>query len=158
VNASGAAAVRLLASTEVREGERLVAYQFVTTCAICAKQFGVLWVMHSTRTGPESVARITCPLCRKSFDQPARELLPIGLQIQNLAVGRPVRSVEVDYDCAYCGNRGIAVLVLHTDLPWDELYKEHVQTAICDSSLCPLRGLPQKVKPTRVALGSLNPA
>jgi hypothetical protein len=139
-------------------GERLVAYQFVTTCANCAKQFGVLWVMDSTRIRPESVARITCPLCRRSFDQPAKELLPIGSQIQNLIVGRPVRSVEVDYDCPYCRNRGIAILLLHTDLSWDELSKEHVQNATCNNSLCPLRGLLQKVKPSRVLLGSLNPA
>jgi hypothetical protein len=44
-----AAAVRLLVSTEVREGQRLVAYQFVTRCANCAKQFGILWVMDSAR-------------------------------------------------------------------------------------------------------------
>src|SRR5580700_6507500 len=114
--------------------------------------------MDSTRISPESVARITCPLCRKSFDQPAKDLLPIGSKIQKFVVGRPVRSVEVDYDCPYCRNRGIAVLVLHTDLSWDELSKEHVQTAVCDNGLCPLRGLGQKVKPSRVLLGSLNPA
>ena len=105
-----AAAVRFLASTEVRGGERLVAYQFVTKCAHCAKQLGVVWVMDLTRTGPESIARITCPLCRKSFHQHAGDLLPIGSQIQNLVVGRPVRSVEVDYDCSYCRqawNRGV---------------------------------------------------
>ena len=46
---SGAAAARLPASTEVREGECLVAYRFVTRCANCAKQFGILWAMDSTR-------------------------------------------------------------------------------------------------------------
>jgi DNA-directed RNA polymerase subunit RPC12/RpoP len=139
-------------------GERLVAYQFVTSCAICAKQFGVFWVMDSTRIRPESLARITCPLCRRSFDQPAKDLLPIESQIQNLVVGRPVRSVEIDYDCPYCSNRGIAVLLLHTDLSWDELSKENAETAVCDNGLCPQRGVLQKLKPSRVLLGSLNPA
>jgi hypothetical protein len=133
-------------------------YQFVTKCVSCAKEFGILWVMDSTRIRPESVVRITCPLCRKNFDQPVKDLLPIGSQIQNLVVGRAVRSVEVDYDCPYCRNRGIVVLLLHTDLSWDELSKEHVQTAVCSNGLCALRGLHQKVKPSRVLLGSLNPA
>jgi DNA-directed RNA polymerase subunit RPC12/RpoP len=134
-----------------------VAYQFVTTCANCAKQFGVLWVMDSTRIRPESVARITCPLCRRSFEQHAKDLLPIGSQIQDLIVGRPVRSVEIDYDCPYCRNRGILVSHLHTDLSWDELSKENIETAVCGNGLCPQKGLLQKLKPTRVVLGSLNP-
>jgi hypothetical protein len=135
-----------------------VAYQFVTKCAHCAKQFGVVWVMDSTRTGPESIARITCPLCRKSFHQHAGDLLPIGSQIQNLVVGRPVRSVEVDYDCSYCSKRGILVSLLHTDWSWDELPKEPVETAVCYNDLCPHRGLLQSLKPSRVLLGSLNPS
>jgi len=155
---SGAAAVRLLASTEVREGERLVDYQFVTRCANCAMQFGILWVMDPTRqVGLKTVARITCPLCGTRFYQDAKDLLQIGSQIQNLVVGRPVRSVEVDYDCPCCGNRGILISLLHTDLSWGELSKEHVQTAVCDNGLCPQRGLLQKLKPSRVVLGSLNP-
>ena len=68
-----------------------MAYQFVTTCASCAKQFGVVWTMDSTRTGPESIARITCPLCRKSFHQHAGDLLPIGSQIQNFWMSRAER-------------------------------------------------------------------
>jgi hypothetical protein len=69
-----------------------------------------------------------------------------------------VRSVEVDYDCPYCGNRGILVSLLHTDLSWDELSREEaVQTVACGSRLCPQRGLLQNLKPTRVLLGSLNP-
>ena len=135
-----------------------MAYQFVTKCASCAQQFGVVWVMDSTRTGPESIARITCPLCRKSFHQHAGDLLPIGSQIQNLVVGRPVRSVEVDYDCPYCGKRGIVVSLLHTDLSWDELSKDHVQTAACHNGLCPHRGLSQKLKPSRVLLGVIEPS
>jgi DNA-directed RNA polymerase subunit RPC12/RpoP len=152
---SGLLAVRLLASTEVREGARLVAYQFVTRCAHCAKEFGILWVMDSAR--PKTLARITCPLCGKRFYQDAKDLLQIGSQIQNLVFGRPVRSVEVDYDCPYCSNRGILVSLLHTDLSWVELSKEHEQSAVCDNGLCPQRGLLQKLMPSRVVLGSLNP-
>jgi hypothetical protein len=41
----------------------------------------------------------------------------------------------------------------------DELSKEEgVQTAACDNGLCSHRGLLQKLKPTRVVLGALNPA
>jgi DNA-directed RNA polymerase subunit RPC12/RpoP len=135
-----------------------MAYQFVTRCVKCAEQFGILWVMDSNRIGDKIVARITCPLCGKRFSQHAKDLLPITSQIKNLVVGRPVRSVEVDYDCPHCGNRGILVSLLHTDLSWDELSKEEaVQTAACDNGLCPQRGSLQKLKPTRVLLGSLNP-
>jgi len=135
-----------------------VAYQFVTRCANCAKQFGILWVMDSTRrVGLKTVARITCPLCAKRFYQDAKDLLEIGSQIQNLVFGRPVRSVKVDYDCPYCSNRGILVSLLHTDLSWGELAKEQVQTAVCDNGFCPQRGLLQQLKPSRVVLGSLNP-
>jgi DNA-directed RNA polymerase subunit RPC12/RpoP len=133
-------------------------YQFVTNCAICAKQFGIIWVMDLTRFGLQTVARITCPLCGKRFRQDAKDLLPVGSQIQNLVVGRPVRSVEVDYDCPNCRKRGILVSLLHTDLSWDELSKENVEAAACDNGLCPQRGLLQKLKPSRVLLGSLNPA
>jgi DNA-directed RNA polymerase subunit RPC12/RpoP len=137
-----------------------VAYQFVTKCANCARQFGIIWVIDSTRqAGLKTVARITCPLCGKRFDQDAKNLLPIGSQIQFLVVGRPVRSVKVDYDCPHCGNRGILMLLLHTDLSWDELClsKEHVQTAVCDNELCPQRGLAQDLEPSHVVMGSLNP-
>ena len=135
-----------------------MAYQFVTRCANCAKQFGILWVMDSTRrVDPKTVARITCPLCGKRFYQDAKDLLEIGSQIQNLVFGRPVRSVEVDYDCPCCGSRGILISLLHTDLSWGELSKEHAQTAVCDNGLCPQRGFLQELKPSRVVLGSLNP-
>jgi hypothetical protein len=133
-------------------------YQFVTSCAICAKPFGVVWVMDPIQVGTKNVARITCPFCKKRFYQDANDLLPIGSEIQNLVVGRPVRSVEVDYDCPCCSTSGILVSLLHTDLSWDELSKENVETAVCDNGLCPQRGLLQKLKPSRVALGSLNPA
>jgi DNA-directed RNA polymerase subunit RPC12/RpoP len=143
---------------EVREEERPMAYQFVTRCHHCGKDFGILWVMHSIRgVDPNTVARITCPLCGTRFSQDAKELLQIGSQMQKLAFGRPVRSVEVDYDCPCCGKRGILISLLHTDLSWDELSKEHGQTAICDNGLCRRRGLPQELKPSRVALGALNP-
>src|ERR1700751_1089641 len=120
--------------------EHLVPYQFVTSCAICAKPFGVLWVMDPIQVGTTNVARITCPLCGKRFQQDAKDLLPIGPQIRSLVVGRPVRSVEVDYDCPYCNNRGILVSLLHTDLSWDEFFKENVETAVCDNGICPQRG------------------
>ncbi len=114
--------------------------------------------MDSTRrVGTKTLARITCPLCGKRFYQDAKDLLEIGSQIQSLAFGRPVRSVEVDYDCPNCGNRGILVAILHTDLSWGELSKEHEQSAVCDNRLCLQKGLLQKLKPSRIALGSLNP-
>ena len=145
-------------STEVREGDCLVAYQFVTRCANCDRRFGVIWVIDPIRrVGSEAVARITCPFCKKRFDQDARDLLEIGSQIQDLVVGRPVRSVEVDYDCPYCSNRGILVSLLHTDLSWDEFSEEHEQSAVCDNGVCPQRGLLQKLKPSLVLLGALNP-
>lgn len=135
-----------------------MAYQFVTRCANCAKQFGILWVMDSTRrVGAKTVAKISCPLCGRRFYQDAKDLLQIGSQIEDLVVGRPVRTVEVDYDCPDCGSPGILISLLHTDLSWDELSKEHMQTAVCDNGLCPQRGLLQKLKPSRVRLGSLNP-
>ena len=135
-----------------------MAYRFVTRCAECAKEFGILWVMDSTqRGGPKTVAKITCPLCGKRFYQDAKDLLEIASQKQSLVFGRPVRRVEVDYDCPYCSYRGILVSLLHTDLSWDELSKEHVQAAVCANGLCSKRGVLQQLKPTRVVLGSLNP-
>jgi DNA-directed RNA polymerase subunit RPC12/RpoP len=116
-----------------------VAYQFVTRCGNCAKQFGILWVMDSTRqVDPKTVARITCPLCGKRFHQDAKDLREFGSQTQKLVFGHPVRSVEVDYDCPSCG-------------------KEHVQIAVCNNGRCSQRGLLQTLKPSRVVLGSLNP-
>jgi DNA-directed RNA polymerase subunit RPC12/RpoP len=135
-----------------------MSYQFVARCVNCGKQFGILWVMDLSRVGPKAVARITCPLCRKRFSQHAVDLLPVASQIQDFVVGRPVRSVEMDYDCPNCGKLGILVATLHTDLSWDELSKEEgVRTATCDNDLCPQRGLLQKLKPARVLLGALNP-
>jgi len=93
-----------------------------------------------------------CPLCGKRFYQDAKDLLEIGSQMQSLVFGRPLRSVEVDYDCPHCSNRGIFVALLHTDLSWGELYKEHMQTAVCRNGLCPHKGLRQSLKPSRVVL------
>lgn len=132
--------------------------QFVARCAHCAKQFGILWVIDlAGRDGPKTVARITCPLCKKRFNQDANHLLQIGSQIRDLFFGRPVRSVEVEYDCPCCSS-GILVLLLHTDLSWGELSKENLQTAVCRNGLCTQKGLLQQLKPSRVVLGSLNPA
>ena len=135
-----------------------MAYQYVTRCAHCAKQFGILWVIDSTRrVGSKSVARITCPLCGKRFYQDADHLLQISSQMQSFIFGRPVRSVEVEYDCPHCRTHGILVSLLHTDLSWGELSKENVQTAVCRNGLCPQKGLLQHLKPSRVVRGSLNP-
>lgn len=135
-----------------------MAYQFVAKCAHCGKEFGILWVMDPSRQeGVKTVARITCPRCGTRFYQDAKDLLQIGSQQHKLPVGRPVRSVEVDYDCPYCGRRKILRSLLHTDLSWDELSKEQVQTAVCDNGLCRQRGILQELKPSRVALGALNP-
>jgi DNA-directed RNA polymerase subunit RPC12/RpoP len=135
-----------------------VAYRFVTRCAQCTEQFGILWVMDSTRrASPKTVARITCPLCGKRFYQDAKDLLEMGSQMQSLVFGRPVRSVEVDYDCPHCRNRGILVALLHTDLSWCDLSREHVRAVVCANALCSQRGVLQQLKPSRVALGSLNP-
>ncbi len=148
---------RSISSVNGSPGSCLVAHRFVTTCANCAKQFGVFWVDSTRRVGTTTVAKITCPLCGKRFDQYAKDLLQIGSQFQNLIFGRPVRSVEVDYDCPHCSNRGILISLLHTDLSWDELSNEQVQTAVCNNDLCPQRGLLQELKPSRVVLGALNP-
>ena len=136
-----------------------MAFQFVTRCTDCAKQFGIIWAMDPTRqVGHKTVAKITCPLCGTRFYQDAKDLREVGSQIEFLVIGRPVRNVEVDYDCPHCRKRGILVSLLHTDLSWDELSfsVEHVQTAVCDNGLCSQKGLPQKLKPSRVVLGALN--
>jgi hypothetical protein len=45
-------------------------------------------------------------------------------------------------------------------LSWAELSlsEEYFQTAVCDNGLCSQKGLPQKLKPSRVVLGALNAA
>ena len=55
-------------------------------------------------------------------------------------------------------NRGILVALLHADLSWRELSKENEQSAVCRNDLYPQRGLLQQLKPSRIVLGSLNPA
>ena len=123
-----------------------MAYQFVTRCANCAKEFGITWVMDSTRVGAESLARITCPHCKQRFSQHAKDLLPIGPQILNLKVSRPVRSVEVSFDCPHCHEPGILESLLHTDLSWDELVNEHVRTTVCNNGLSPQRGVTSRTE------------
>lgn len=153
-------AVGHLGSTGVPEGERFMAYQFVARCVDCAKEFGILWVIDWNRVGPQTVVTITCPHCGTKFNEHAQDLLAVGPQIQKLAIGRPVRSVEVSFDCSYCHKPGIFVSLLHTDVSWDELSKEeeYVQIAACDNGVCQQRGVLQRLKPARVVLGSLNPA
>ena len=130
-------------------------YQFVTSCAICTKRFGVLWVMNPIQVGMKNVATITCPLCGSRFSQDAKELVPVGSEIHNLVVGRPVRSVEIDYECPLVAR--ICIAFAH-DLSWNELSIQNVQSGVCDNRFCPKRGLHQELKPSRVLLGSLNPA
>jgi hypothetical protein len=66
----------------------------------------------------------------------------------------PVRSVEVSYDCPYCSNRGIVLSLLHTDLSWSgDSLKNVWRLLSCDNGPCPRRGLLQKLKPGRLAVG-----
>lgn len=132
-------------------------YEFVTTCVECGQKFIVVWVMDPLRVGPESIARITCPVCGQRFYQKAGDLSP-SAPGQNLLTGRPVRSVEAIYDCPHCGKRSIFVLLVHTDLTWAELSKETVQRAVCNNAGCSQRGLVQELKPARVQLGTLSSA
>lgn len=148
----------LLAGTEVRKGECPVDYRFITTCGKCGREFVVFWVMNRSLVGPESVANMTCPVCGRRVNQSARELLPYEARGGGLFGGRPVRTVELAYDCPYCGKKGIFESLMHTDLPWEDLSKEADQFAVCNSAPCPQRGLPQKLKPTRIQSGALNPS
>ena len=132
-------------------------YKFITICGKCGGEFTVFWVMDRTLVGPESVADITCPACGKRVNQSTRDLLPYEARGCDLLGGRPVRTVELAYDCPHCGNSGIFVSLVHTDLPWEDLAREANHTAVCNKTGCPRRGLLQKLKPTRVQLGALNP-
>jgi DNA-directed RNA polymerase subunit RPC12/RpoP len=134
-----------------------VDYKFITTCGECGKEFMVFWVMDRSLVRPESVAEITCPVCGMRFYQSARGLLPYETRANDLFAGRPVRTVEIAYDCPHCGNSAVFVSLVHTDLPWEDLSREANQVAICNRAACPQRGLPQKLKPTRTQLGALNP-
>ena len=131
-------------------------YKFITSCGECGKEFTVIWAKDPNLVGPESVANIACPLCGKRFNQLARDLLPYKARGDDLLTGHPVRTVEVAYDCPHCGNNGIFVSLVHTDMSWEDLSREGYQAAVCDNVKCPRRGLIQKLKPTRVQLGALN--
>ena len=41
-------------------------YQFVTSCAICAKRFGVLWVMDPIQVGTKNVATDNLPALQEA--------------------------------------------------------------------------------------------
>jgi DNA-directed RNA polymerase subunit RPC12/RpoP len=134
-----------------------VDYKFITTCKKCGKEFTVFWAMDPNRIRPESIADITCPVCGKRFKQSPRDLLPYEARGSDFRCGHPVRTVEVAYDCPHCGNNAIFVSLVHTDMPWEDLSREAIQAAVCNYVACPRRGLPQKLNPTRIQLGALNP-
>jgi DNA-directed RNA polymerase subunit RPC12/RpoP len=135
-----------------------VDYEFVITCAKCDKDFTLFWVMDPMRVDPKSVARISCPSCGERFFQKVRDLISIKGQRADLLEGRPVRTVELIYDCPSCGMHEISMTLVHTDLSWDDLARETIHTAICNNTICPQRGLNQKLKPGRTRLGALNPS
>ena len=112
--------------------------------------------MDQIRVDPETVAKITCPACGERFNQKFSDLIPLKVRGLHLLSGRPVRTVELIYDCPSCGMGGISMTIVHTDLSWEELAKETIQTAVCNNAICPQRGLQQKVKPGRTRLGTLN--
>jgi transcription elongation factor Elf1 len=134
-----------------------VDYTFLTWCPKCGEEFSVFWVMDPSRVGLESVARISCAVCGQRFWQRKADLDPLNARGQHYLTGRPVRSVELIYDCPSCGKPGIFVSLIHTDLPWEELSKENenVQAAFCDNALCPRSGVRQRLRPARI-LGALN--
>ena len=99
-------------------------HEFVITCAKCGKDFTILWVKDQIRVGPKSVARISCPACGKRFYKMVSDLIPFKAQRQALLIGRPVRTVELIYDCPTCGMREIYMILVHTDLSWVDLVKE----------------------------------
>jgi DNA-directed RNA polymerase subunit RPC12/RpoP len=140
-----------------REKAGFVGYEFVAGCGTCGKDFTILWVLDQMRVGPQSVAKITCPACGVRFNQKFSDLIPLEERGHELPTGRPVRTVEVIYDCPSCGMRGISMSLVHTDLSWEDLAKETVQTAVCSNTICARRGLKQKITPGRTRLGALNP-
>ena len=132
-------------------------YEFVTACVKCGKDFTILWVIDQIRVGPKSVARISCPACGERFFQRVGDLIPFKGQRLGLPTGRPVRTVELSYDCPSCGMSGISITQVHTDLSWEDLAMESIHPAICNNAICPQRGVQQKVKPMRTRLGAVNP-
>jgi hypothetical protein len=134
-----------------------VNYKFLTCCPKCDNEFAVFWVVDPIRVGLDSVARIGCPYCGQTFLQRKGDLRPLDTRGQHLLSGRPVRSVELIYDCPCCGRHGIFISRVHTDLSWEGLFKEkeNVREAFCDNALCPKMGLEQQLTPARI-LGALN--
>jgi DNA-directed RNA polymerase subunit RPC12/RpoP len=135
-----------------------VDYEFVTSCATCSKEFTILWVLDQRRVGPESVAKITCPACGVRFHRKISEFIPLKARELDLLTGRPVRTVELIYDCPSCGLRGIFMSLVHTDFSWEDLAQETNQTAVCHNTSCARKGLPQKITLGRTRLGALNPS
>jgi DNA-directed RNA polymerase subunit RPC12/RpoP len=135
-----------------------VDYEFVTACVKCGKDFTIFWVMDQIRVGPNSVARICCPACGERFFQKVSDLIPLKGRRVELPKGRPVRTVELIYDCPSCGMRGIYMNLVHTDLSWDDLARETIHLVICKNTVCPQRGLQQNVNPVRTRLGAFNPS
>ena len=133
-------------------------HEFLTNCATCGKDFTILWVLDQVRVGPESVAKITCPACGVRFYQKLSDLIPFKSRGLDLITGRPVRTVELIYDCPSCGMRGISKTLVHTDLSWKDLAQETIQTAICNNAICRSKGLQQKMTLGRTRLGALNPS
>ena len=133
-------------------------YEFVTACMKCGKDFMIFWVLDRIRVGPESVARLSCPVCGERFFQKVSDLIPFKDRRVSLPTGRPVRTVELIYDCPSCGMRGITMTLVHTDLSWDDLARETIHPGICNNTICPQKGLQQKLKPGRTRLGALNPS
>ena len=132
-------------------------YKFLTCCPKCDNEFAVFWVVDPIRVGLDTVANIGCPYCGQTFWQRKGDLLAFNARGKHLLSGRPVRSVELIYDCPYCGKHGISISLVHTDLSWEGLSKEkeNVRAAFCDNALCPKSGVRQQLQPARI-LGALN--
>ena len=131
-------------------------FEFVANCVTCGKNFRFLWVMDRLRVGPESVAKITCPACKARSYQKFGDLVPFKERESGFLTGRPVRTMELIYDCPSCGMRGISVTLVHTDLSWEELAKETIQTAVCNNAKCVRTGSEQKITLEGTRLGTLN--
>jgi hypothetical protein len=140
-----------------RQKECFVDHEFVTTCTKCCKDFTILWVMDQVRVGPKSIARITCPACGKRCYRKVSDLIPFKARGQALLTGRPVRTVELVYDCPSCGMHEISMSLVHTDLSWEDLAEETFEIVVCNNTICKKRGLQQILKPIRTRLGTLNP-
>jgi len=84
--------------------------------------------------------------------------IPFKARGVEVLTGRPVRTVELVYDCPTCGMHGISMTRGHTDLSWEDLVDETVYATVCSNAFCSKRGLEQQVKPARTRLGTLNPS